>query len=358
MTQQWGPPGQGQQWPAPPGWNSPGQAWGAPPSGQPGYGRGPAVSPYGPQYGPPSQGIPQAQFGRPSYGPPGGYPPPRRPQRRNPLHSLLLGLVLVVGIGLFAITLMDYLSPEPQVAGPNGTRTTAPGPSPTQPAQPTEPPQPTVAVPAPDTDPPEIPQPETYGEAEAWLIANPVYDQTAPVPTECAVPLIDIRTAPVGELSAHLNDLTACLWRVWSDPLEQAGYKMPRPPVTVYTEPITSGCGQLDEVNAVYCAADQRIYYAKPLWKIFPSDQQGMPFVVESVIAHEFGHAIQARTGILISSMAFEQQASSADAKVFSAAAGGAGRLPGRHLHLSRGAFVRAVPGGPDEPPGRFLQPG
>ena len=86
------------------------------------------------------------------------------------------------------------------------------------------------------------------------------------------------------------------------------GLPAPRPPVTVYTEPITTGCGSLDDVNAVYCAADQHIYYAKPLYKIFPADQQKAPFVVEAVLAHEFGHTIQARSGILIASMAWEQR--------------------------------------------------
>lgn len=314
MTQQWGTPGQppqgGQQWPAQQNWNRPAQAWGTQPYGQPAYGPNAAGPQYAqPPYGPPQYGAPQAPSGQPAYGPPGGFPQPtapRGPQRKSPLRGLLLGLVLVVGIGFFALSLMHYLNPDEPVAGPTGGRTTPPAP------------QPTVAVPAPDTDPPPLPQPETYEEAEALLTANPVYDQTAPVPTECAVPGLDPRTASVGELTSHINDLTACLWRVWSGPLEGAGFELPRPPVTVYDQPITSGCGELDEVNAVYCAADQRIYYAQPLWKIFPAEQQGMPFVVESIIAHEFGHTIQARTGILISSMAFEQQASSADAKVFS----------------------------------------
>lgn len=315
MTQQWGTQG-GQQWPPPQGWNRPVPPGGAQPSGSP-Y---PPPQSYGqPQYAPqyPAQyRAPQAQFGQPAYGQPGAFQPvpgypPGGPRRRNPLRSLLLGLVLVVGIAVFAISLMHYLSggeEQDDVATSPGSVQTGTTPAP----------QPSVEVPAPDSDPPDIPQPKTFEQAEKWLVTNPVYQQAAPVPTDCPVPGIDMRTAPVGELTSHLNDLTACLWRVWSGPLEAAGYQLPRPPVTVYTQPITTGCGQLDEVNAVYCAADQRIYYAKPLWKIFPANQQTLPFVVESIIAHEFGHTIQARTGILISSMAFEQNASSSEAKVFS----------------------------------------
>jgi len=232
--------------------------------------------------------------------------PPGPPQKKSPLRGLVLGLVLVVGIAFFAISLMQYLNADPGVAGPDVNQTTAPVP------------QNTTPVPAPDTNPPELPQPTTYEEAETWLVSNPVYEQIAPVPTDCAVPRIDITTASAADLTTHLNELTACLWRVWSGPLESAGFQLPRPPVTVYTEPITTGCGNLDEVNAVYCAADQRIYYAKPLWKIFPPEQQKAPFVVESILAHEFGHTIQARTGILISGKALEQRMSDADAIVAS----------------------------------------
>jgi len=314
VTQQWGTqqPGQGgQQW-GQPNWNRPTQAWGAPVAGQPPYpqqqvpaGYPPAQAPY-----PQAAAYPQQQFGQPAYGQPGGFPPANRPpapggpRRGNPLRSLLLGVVLVVGIGFFGIALVQYLGggSDGPLSGPTAGQTV----------------EPPVVVPAPDFSPPAVPQPETYGEATDWLTSNKVYDQTAPIPTNCAVPRIDMTTASVTELTDHLNELTACLWRVWSGPLETAGYTLPRPPVTVYTEPITTGCGSLDEVNAVYCAADQHIYYAKPLYKIFPADQQKAPFVVEAVLAHEFGHTIQARTGILISSMAWEQKASASEAKVYS----------------------------------------
>lgn len=314
MTQQWGNPGQqpvpGQQW-GQPAWNRPPQAW-APNPGyptQPQYPQQyPAPAPYPGQYRPP-----QAQFGQPGQGQPGGFPPPvysPRPPRRNPVRGLLLGLVLVVGLGFFLITLMQYLGGGEDVES-SGSQPTA---VPTATAPTTEP----AVVPEPDYNPPPIPQPETYPEATEWLTDNAVYAQTTAIPTDCAVPEIDITTASVTQLTAHFNDLTACLMRVWQEPLEAAGFELPRPPVTVYTEPITTGCGSLDDVNAVYCAADQRIYYAKPLYRIFPPEQQRARFVAEMILAHEFGHTIQARTGILISSMAWEQEVSSSEARVYS----------------------------------------
>jgi len=319
VTQQWGNTGQqGGQWPVQQNWNRPSQAWGAQPTGQQ----------YGPNaggYGPPGtvtggqQGYqtspyssPQAQFGQQPGGP-----------RKSPLRGLLLGLALVVGIAFFGIALMQYLGGGTDGAGPGPTRTTSA-------------PQPTVAVPAPDTNPPDLPAPETYSEATTWLKENAVYTESVPVPTDCVVEKIDMRTASVTELTDHLNELTACLWRVWSPPLEAAGFELPRPPVTVYDQPITTGCGELDDVNAVYCSADQRIYYAQPLWKIFPEELQGDPFVVESVLAHEFGHTIQARTGILISSAAWQQKSTEAEGKVFS-------RRLEQQADCLAGMFVQAV---------------
>lgn len=219
---------------------------------------------------------------------------------------MLLGLVLVVSLAMFAISLSHYLGTEDDWDATSTDQPTA-----GQPAAPGE-------VPAPDYDPPAIPQPQTYDQATRWLVDNSVYDQTIAVPTGCTVPEVNITTASAAVLTEHLNDLTACLVRVWQQPLAQAGYQLPRPPVTVYTEPITTGCGAIDEVNAVYCAADQRIYYAKPLYQVFPKAQQRARFVAEMVIAHEFGHTIQARTGILVSSMAWEQESSTREANVFS----------------------------------------
>lgn len=316
MTQQWGnqPAQNGQQWPAPQNWNRPAQAWGTQPYGQQATGQY-QQAPYPQQQYPQQYQAPQAQFGGPTYGQPGAFQPsgPGGPRRGHPLRNLLFALVLVIGVGFFAISLMNFLAPsDDEGAVTPGTQQTV---SPTSPT--TTSPN-TANVPQPDSNPPDLPQPTTYAQAETWLTNNAVYAQSAPIPTDCAVPRINMITASTAALTTHLNELTACLWQVWSGPLGKAGFELPRPPVTVYTEPITTGCGKLEDVNAVYCAADQRIYYAKALWKIFPASQQTQPFVVESVLAHEFGHTIQARTGILISSMAFEQKVTSAEAKIYS----------------------------------------
>lgn len=324
--QSWGQPGQqgwgqptAQNWypQQPAQWNRPQQPWTAP--GQ--------YPPQAPVYGYQQPGPPQAGYRQPA---PPQWQPPRGPQppHKSPFKAILIALILLAGVAVFVISLLSFLAPGDERSG--GTVTTIPtvptsqAPAPTQSGPASPPPtstaQPTQAyeAPPPDMNPPELPYPETYGQARDWLVENAVYAQAIVKPTQCDLPEVDPTTASKAELTQHLNDLTACLMAVWEAPLNEAGFKMPRPPATVYTEPITTGCGTLDEVNAVYCAADQRIYYAKPIYRIFPENLQQARFLIEMIIGHEFGHAIQARSGILISSAAWQQQVSAAEGRVFS----------------------------------------
>ncbi len=212
---------------------------------------------------------------------------------------VLIAVIAVVLVGAFAIIGHHYLSVE----------TASPEPIPTT-SQPVEELDPTLEVPEPDRDPPEIPIPETKAEAIAWMEESPLYDENA-IRTVCAVGHLDIVNASAAELQTHFNNLTACLWQVWSPPLTEAGFIMPRPPVTVYEEPVTSACGQVPTHNAVYCPADQRVYYSKDFHAVVPRQLRDEPFVADTVIAHEFGHAIQARTGILIAGNWQQSEASS-----------------------------------------------
>ena len=233
--------------------------------------------------------------------------------------AVILALVLVVGIAAFAITLLSFLAPDNDETAGGSVATTAPTTTTTG-TPPTSSPNPESAysAPAPDLNPPDLPYPETYQEAKDWLVSNAAYDESIDNPTQCPLPAVDAVGASKAELTAHLNALTACLMEVWERPMNQAGFVMPRPPATVYNEPITTGCGTLDEINAVYCAADQRIYFAQPLYRIFPENLQRARFMIDVIIGHEFGHAIQARSGILISSYAWQQEVSEADGRVFS----------------------------------------
>ncbi|MBK8459074.1 MAG: neutral zinc metallopeptidase [Micropruina sp.] len=231
-----------------------------------------------------------------------------------------LVVVVVLVIGGFALS---SLAPSRTTAGttPGGTTTggsttggtTTGGTTTTPPVQ-----EDPYTAPPPDMSPPKLPAPETYTEATAWLEKNAVYKASITAPTTCAMKPIDALGASTAELEAHLQALTACLMRVWEKPLTAAGYVLPRPPATVYTSPINTACGKMEKVNASYCGADQRIYYAKPLPRIFPENLQRANFLMEMILAHEFGHTIQARTGIIISELAWEQKVGKPDANVYS----------------------------------------
>lgn len=308
MTQPWG--GQQGQWPPQQNWNSQQTPWPAPSSQNP-YAQPAQVAYQGVGYGQPSYpqqaGFPVQQQGFPvqqqGYGQPGGFG--QRP-RRNPVLAFLGGLAFILIAGFFVIALVNYLGPD----------TSTPD-NPTQPSN-----EPTYGqsanVPRPDPSPPALPSPETYGEATTWLKNNAVYAKSVPVPTACRLDKIDVSSASKSQLETHLNKLTACLWLVWNPPLEAADFTLPRPTVTVYGSAVTTACGDADDHNAFYCSADQQIYYAQDVYEILPRALRNQPFVAESVLAHEFGHAIQARTGILISEGAWAQKSSESKAAEYS----------------------------------------
>jgi uncharacterized protein len=162
-------------------------------------------------------------------------------------------------------------------------------------------------VPPPDATPPPLPMPETYGEAEQLLVSNPIYEQTTAAPVNCIIDQpINVRTADDEQLDDHFESLMECLVRVWQPPVEAAGFKVVRPPVTIYGSRITTKCGDA-EVNAFYCSGDQEVYFSNRLADYVPI-VKSEKWAADVVMAHEFGHALQARTAILVSSNALGQE--------------------------------------------------
>lgn len=164
-----------------------------------------------------------------------------------------------------------------------------------------------------DLTPPDIPGPRNLAAARSLTSSNPLYDQAVPAPTNCEMDDIDMASATVAEMEDHFNELMVCLMRVYDGPVSDAGFTMPRPPVTVFDRPIRTPCGDFDDVNAAYCSGDQRIYYAAPLLDALGPEAAATHYAAETILAHEFGHAIQARTAILMSMYALSNQASSQD---------------------------------------------
>ena len=264
-----------------------------PPQGSPAYGRYGAGAPPGWQSGSAGgyyQTYPSSRFGHQSFG--GGVPQygPRpsmpAPRRRNPLR-MLLGVVIIVALIALAAFVITGLSSGPSNAAYQNDN---------------------YRVPPPDRNPPPIPVPQTYGQAEDWITKSAFYGQTVPAPVRCNSQPINVSTASDAQLKSHFEGLMECLVRVWEPPVTNAGYIIVRPTVTIYGEELTTKCGKTG-VNAFYCSADQQVYYSNLLPQALPTVRRNK-WTADIVMAHEFGHALQGRTGILISAHALGQESS------------------------------------------------
>lgn len=241
-------------------------------------------SPWG---GPPTWGQPAGyhpvalfQHGGPAYAPgppPGGFPGyPQPPRRRSPIRLVLAALIGVAVVSLGALVVVGLTSTGGQVAYANDD----------------------YEVPPPDTDPPPVLVPQSEQQAGSWLNDNALYAQTMPAPVRCDSRPIPVETATDAELDAHFEGLMECLVRAWQPPVTAAGFQLVRPSVTIYGTSITTRCGD-SGVNAFYCSGDQQVYYSNKLASAV-TGLQGKKWAADVVMAHEFGHLLQGRTGIFI----------------------------------------------------------
>jgi predicted metalloprotease len=171
---------------------------------------------------------------------------------------------------------------------------------------------PTGPAPAgtPDLHPDNPPQPQTQAEVQQALTQNTIYQQSI-IPTNCQIVSIDLTSSSHDQIESHMNAFVDCLMATWTPVIIQAGFQLPHPSVTVYSQEVNSPCGILPMENAVYCAADQQIYFAADLVDAMPAAMRALRYMTEAVIAHEFGHTIQYRTMILTSNSVMENQAAS-----------------------------------------------
>ena len=241
-----------------------------------------------------------------------GWPSQPRPNRR-PL-AILAAVAALVVLGVVVALVVSLSAPSPSSYANE-----------------------TYSPPAPDLSPPPLPTVRTAEEATRTITADAVYGQSITAPTKCALPPIDVVTAGPEELEPYLNLVIGCLMAVWVDPMTAAGHELPRPPVIVYTEPIATGCGKVTMRNAFYCPADQAIYYAIDIMDDLPASLLHARLIDETTIAHEFGHAIQARTGIMNGAAALQSQASSpAEEEAFS-------RREELQADCFAGLFIRSI---------------
>jgi len=192
-------------------------------------------------------------------------------------------------------------------------------------------------VPPADPHPPPLPAPKSLDEAKQWTTDNALYQQTTPAPVRCELQPFDVTTADHAQLKSHFETLMGCLVRVWQPPVTAAGFQIYRPTVTIYHTDISTACGSGDEShNAFYCGADQQVYWSDTLGPDLPPPSVNR-FPGDEVLAHEFGHAVQGRTGLLLSEQLEAQQATTkSEALLFS-------RRTETQADCFAGVFLRSV---------------
>ncbi|MBP2705631.1 neutral zinc metallopeptidase [Microbispora sp. RL4-1S] len=130
---------------------------------------------------------------------------------------------------------------------------------------------------------------------KAALTRNPIYRTGEFDFTECAE--LGRRPDDVDSYKLYLDHLMDCLNQSWAEEFKQAGLSFAKPRVRFITKPAKTGCGKYPAPYAagIYCERD------KTMWILIYKNQLADPseFELFQVIAHEYGHFVQDRAGIL-----------------------------------------------------------
>lgn len=239
--------------------------------------------PFGPGYGAPGQFGGQGQFGG----------PPTPPKKKGP-PSVLVGAVIGAGIALVALLVYAFVSGGSGEDGADYRNED-------------------YQVPTVTNSPPDLEIPETMGELMELLEENPIYEETFPVPVRCDLPLAGGASALSDEeLEERMTTWIGCLTRAWGPTLEAAGFTAYQPRVTVYPGggTVNTPCGTAESMNAFYCGGDQNLYLAPDIAGVLPPATAEERVLFELIMAHEYGHAMQGRTGIFAASalLAYEEE--------------------------------------------------
>ncbi|CRK55777.1 YpfJ protein, zinc metalloprotease superfamily [Alloactinosynnema sp. L-07] len=130
----------------------------------------------------------------------------------------------------------------------------------------------------------------------ADVAANKLLTPGAPLPqVDCALPELGTEA---GELDAYYRMGIACLDQAWRPALTAAGLPFRSPGLNIDDAP-RSKCGFApgeDEATAFYCARDKIIYMPRKRLIRDAGDETAYHL---AVLAHEYGHHVQALAGIL-----------------------------------------------------------
>lgn len=252
MAGQYPPP------PPPPG-RPPASPYGRPPYGPPGHGP--------PVYGPPP-GRPPGWFpGRPA-GPPSPYRyVPVRPPRRRSAGGTIAGIFgALTSLAVVAILGATFLVEQ---SGASTAR-------------------------------PPVTSGGGGGTAREQALNSRLYRTGPLTPVNCRVPGIQPSTH---SMRRFMNVLSDCLDRSWSRQFGKAGIRFREPGRVFWDRPGRSPCGSYPApgASAFYCPANDTMYVGV---RHVVETSGGEPLsnwaVYARVIAHEYGHHVQNRAGILL----------------------------------------------------------
>ncbi len=145
------------------------------------------------------------------------------------------------------------------------------------------------------------PRPESSQEAVTMRTSSRVYGQVVPGPTSCPYDPTDMKS--VDQTQQVMDATVVCLMSLWEPTLTRAGYELPRPPVYLVDKDFDTPCGrvQVAQLAGVYCSGNGVIYMRFPQTTGRRADGL-LTYIVETVLAHEFGHHVSARVGTLTAS--------------------------------------------------------
>lgn len=220
-----------------------------------------------------------AQYNQQGWPPPtqwtyGGWSPTPPPRRSSPVVRLLLGLIGIAAALFFAIIVLAALAtPSAPVRADVATH-----------------------VPAPPSDPNTTPV--DPGDAAAVLEDSSLYDQGGLSNGNCTAQ--DLGAASSPEQTRFYQSLLRCLNDEWRPPIRSAGFPYARPGLVVFDAPVSTPCGSASpragRTLAFYCPGDSVMYADVPQMRRYFGD---LEVAYAIVIGHEFGHHVQAETGVL-----------------------------------------------------------
>lgn len=167
-------------------------------------------------------------------------------------------------------------------------------------------------VPSTESGAPSIPVPEYESDVAAWLQSNSLYEQQLAAPVRCDLDPVEPQLS-TDALQTRMRAYVSCLTRVWGPALESAGHIAYQPTLYVYPMggEVTTSCGTQGSLNAFYCGADQNLYLAADVVQILPPAEATSPQAYDLIVAHEYGHAVQGRSGVFTASFYASEDAGS-----------------------------------------------